>query len=153
MRKKISIKYSKERVVLSDVLPYETPVTFSNRYFYNYLIKRRKNKSKIKAYSEIEKILFSSKLDTKPFSFKISHKQGDFRELNIIHPNNQKKVVDFYEEHKDLILYYSSISPFSIRKPIKVAKFTFYDDILHKKNKDGDLEYAQMNKTILSMKI
>ena len=37
-RKKIkkSLKYSKNRVVLSDTLPYETPLTFSNRYFYNF---------------------------------------------------------------------------------------------------------------------
>ena len=61
MRKKIPITYSKERVVLSDVLPYETPVTFSNRYFYKYLKKRLKSKSNLKyrkkhnkAYSEIE---------------------------------------------------------------------------------------------------
>ena len=42
MRKKIPITYSKERVVLSDVLPYETPVTFSNRYFYKYLLESLK---------------------------------------------------------------------------------------------------------------
>ena len=42
MRKKVPISYSKERAVLSDVLSYETPVTFSNRYFYKYLIKHKK---------------------------------------------------------------------------------------------------------------
>ena len=38
MHKK-SIKYSLERVVLGDVLPYETPIIFSNRYFYDFLVK------------------------------------------------------------------------------------------------------------------
>lgn len=28
-RKKIKLKYGKERVLFSDVLPYETPLTFS----------------------------------------------------------------------------------------------------------------------------
>ncbi len=36
---KKSIKYSLERVVLGDVLPYETPIIFSNRYFYDFLVK------------------------------------------------------------------------------------------------------------------
>lgn len=33
MRKVINIKLKKERAILSDVLPYETPITFSNRFF------------------------------------------------------------------------------------------------------------------------
>ena len=36
--KKIRLKYKKERVLLSDVLPYELPVIFTNRYFYRYLV-------------------------------------------------------------------------------------------------------------------
>lgn len=39
IRKKRYIKYKKERVVLSDVLPYELPILFSNRYFYRFLLK------------------------------------------------------------------------------------------------------------------
>ncbi len=35
--KKYPIKYKKERVVLSDILPYEIPVIYSNRYFYKFL--------------------------------------------------------------------------------------------------------------------
>ena len=38
-RKKIRLKYKKERVLLSDVLPYELPFIFSNRYFYRFLVK------------------------------------------------------------------------------------------------------------------
>ncbi|CAM1368535.1 Reverse transcriptase [Tenacibaculum litopenaei] len=151
MRKKIPITYSKERVVLSDVLPYETPVTFSNRYFYKYLIKSLKSKSNSaykekynKAYSQIESILFGVEEKTKPFNFNITHKQNDFRELCVIHPVNQRKMVDFYEKYKNIIIYYSSLSPFSIRKPSKVANFTFYNDILHKKNEDKDLQHSQI---------
>ena len=77
MRKKIPITYSKERVVLSDVLPYETPVTFSNRYFYKYLLKSLKcnsnseyKKKQNKAYSEIESILFGVREKTKPFNLR-----------------------------------------------------------------------------------
>ena len=36
-RKKIKLSYSKERVLFSDVLPYECPIIFSNRYLYQFL--------------------------------------------------------------------------------------------------------------------
>jgi hypothetical protein len=186
MKKKIPIKYSKERVVLSDILPYETPLTFSNRYFYNYL-KNKENRRKIindkksnleenlnilnrlpnksgedeikiknleeelkiasndcKGFNEIERIL-TGNIGTKktiPFVFNIRHKSSDFRELSIIHPINQLKVVDFYTKYSPLILYYSTISKFSIRKPFSVSKYHFYNDLLHKKNKNGDLEHS-----------
>lgn len=38
-RKKIKLNYSKERVLFSDVLPYEYPIIFSNRYLYRFLAK------------------------------------------------------------------------------------------------------------------
>lgn len=37
-KRKIRLKYKKERVVLSDVLPFEIPIIFSNRYFYRFLV-------------------------------------------------------------------------------------------------------------------
>ena len=36
-KKALSINFPIERVVLSDVLPYEVPIVFSNRYFYRFL--------------------------------------------------------------------------------------------------------------------
>lgn len=38
-RREVRLRYKKERVVFSDVLPYELPIIFSNRYFYRFLIK------------------------------------------------------------------------------------------------------------------
>lgn len=40
-RKKINLKYRKERAILSDVLPFELPVTFTNRHFYNFLLENK----------------------------------------------------------------------------------------------------------------
>lgn len=151
MRRKIRIPYSKERVLLSDVLPYETPITFSNRHFYNYVLKRKKakrnsnfRKNHCKAFSEIENILFNVDNETIPFSFNISHKKNDYRELNIIHPKNQLRVCDFYDKFNQLIIFFCNKSEFSIRKPSKVADFFFFDDLLHKKNKDGELIYSKI---------
>lgn len=39
MKKKYVSNNKKQRVILSDILPYEIPVIFSNRYFYRFLVK------------------------------------------------------------------------------------------------------------------
>ncbi|MEP0010034.1 MAG: hypothetical protein ABJF72_12620, partial [Balneola sp.] len=160
-RKKKHIRNKKERVLLSDVLPYEVPVTFSNKSFYDFLIENDielkdntiswtgndptlksiiklifgltdENKVKNETENCIE-ISYQAKT-TQPFGFKISHKNIDFRELTVIHPLNQLWLITFYEKYKALILYYSGISKFSLRKPFKIAKFTYHKDKTHFEN-------------------
>jgi len=137
--KKKNIKKGIERAVLSDILPYETPPTFSNRQFYDFLVKNniRINGTKITfenhdpTLKTITKLLFgfckdNLKKNTIPFKYKISHKENDFRELTIIHPKHQLAVIDFYKKYKELILYYCNVSPFSIRKPVSISKYSYY---------------------------
>ena len=40
-KKALSINFPIERVVLSDFLPYEVPIIFSNRHFYNFIVKHQ----------------------------------------------------------------------------------------------------------------
>jgi hypothetical protein len=174
MKKKKFITYTKERAVLSDVLPYEIPLIFSNRHFYKFLsnneIELKENKLSFKnsftgdeeiAFIEILKILFDSNkfktgqdsipLDPKsdlkriPYTYKIIHKGTDFRTLNIPHPLNQLCIVDFYEKYKELIIYYSKTSPFSIRKPSTVARFVFFNDKLHESNKGRNDDFLELS--------
>ena len=169
-RKKIkkSLKYSKNRVVLSDTLLYETPLTFSNRYFYNFLDQYEVNfiKDGSEKFSfakqgcvkkeavvvQFLKMLFDlsnnsinneiklssdkskSEIRKIPFVYRITHKEKDYRELAIPHPKSQVELVTFYEKYKELLLYYSKESKFSIRKPFSVAKFIFNNDKLNKQN-------------------
>jgi hypothetical protein len=165
-RKRKHIRFPKERAVLSDVLPYEVPITFSNRYFYQFLIDNKieiiddkinfsNNLSgdRLDAFNSIIKILFvrdlTITLDWKfrkiPFTFRISHKEKDFRELALIHPINQLKLVDFYNKYKESILYSCSISNFSIRKPDNVAKYVFYNDKLHQSNKGNVTDFLELS--------
>lgn len=158
-KKKSNITNKKQRVVLSDVLPFETPATFSNRHFYEFLVSNNieLNKGKISwkdddtAIKLIIKLLFginenqiesqsnsSFTLNLKkgalkaiPFQYKISHKQKEFRELTIVHPKNQLAMIEFYDHYRELILYYSNQCEFSIRRPFKVAQFTYFKDRLH----------------------
>lgn len=177
-RKKKYIKYKKERVILSDVLPFEVPITFSNRHFYDFLLsckieiegeKIAIGKNETITNQEIVKLLFGinkdkpftdgkvnfeeDKRDAIPFGYKIVHKENDFRELTIIHPKNQLAVIDFYDKYRDLILYYSNKSQFSIRRPHRIAKYTYFKDRLHIEKlaetndeivEQNDLEYENL---------
>jgi hypothetical protein len=168
-RKKIELKYKKERVVFSDVLPYETPLIFSNRHFYRFLVKHKirieNNKlcwdaTMSDGAFESLKLLFGIDANTNktagsvsidkqkikiPFSYRIAHKQDKFRELVIIHPLNQLQMVEFYEKCKYLLLHYCNQSNFSIRRPDKVACYFYYKDRLHEqllgKKVDSKEEY------------
>src|SRR5699024_2164556 len=151
--------------------PYEVPVTFSNKSFYDFLIENEielknntiswtgddptlkyiiellfgltdENQVKNETNNMI-KIEYQAKT-TRPYGFKISHKQNDFRELTVIHPINQLSLVSFYEKYKALILYYSGISKFSLRKPFKIAKFTYYKDKTHFENLAHDHEHKSL---------
>jgi len=169
MKRRKFIRYTKERVVLSDVLPYEVPITFSNRYFYKFLVDNRielkshtlifKNRFRNResdAFLEMLKIITGSSdvhpshinlhrdaLKKIPFKYKVLHKDSDFRTLTLMHPFSQISIVDFYEQYKELILYHSRLSQFSIRKPDSIARFVFFNDKLHADslgNKDDYIE-------------
>ena len=160
-RKKIRLKYKKERVLLSDMLPYELPFIFSNRYFYRFLVRNgicienekivwNRNISEgaleILAFvlneASIAKMIVKhsvpcddshlKKFQTIPFTYRILHKPTKSRELSVIHPRNQILMVDFYDKYKSLMLYYCCIDKYSLRHPNKVACFFYYRDKLHK---------------------
>ncbi|MDP3749712.1 MAG: antiviral reverse transcriptase Drt3b [Phenylobacterium sp.] len=74
------------------------------------------------------------RIKTKPFSFKISHKESEARTLSICHPRNQVRVAEFYRRYHPLIIYYAGLSPFSLRKPSEIAKISYFKDRLHFEN-------------------
>ena len=159
-KKALSINFPIERVVLSDVLPYEVPIVFSNRYFYRFLcehaIKFHENRI---SWNHIDEVLDDlvkmvlgiqsakfvrhvtedcrnvsivdlDKADfvhTVPFVFSTTHKQDQLRQLSLMHPKGQLLVVDFYDQFKDLMIYYASRSEFSLRSPRRIAGCTYID--------------------------
>lgn len=156
--KKIKLKYKRERVLLSDVLPYELPIIMSNRMLYRFCVKNKVTyciQNKVLRWDkninmesfEIVKLLFGfalngnvkredgeaslSEYSTIPFTFHILHKETEFRSLSIVHPALQIRMVDFYDVFKHLILHYCGLSNYSLRYPSKVASFFYYKDKLH----------------------
>lgn len=165
-KKKRYFPYKKERVLLSDVLPYEIPLTFSNRRFYQFLIQNKiilnegtnifwHNSLPIEAVIYMA-ILFGVKFDSAflrnkqisiseheqyriPYTYKISHSMNKYRELSIPHPFNQLYLVNFYDTYKESILYYTNLSSFSLRKPSHIARYSYFKDKLHYDNVSGDI--------------
>lgn len=165
-------KKNKERCVLSDLLPYESPLIFTNRYFYRFLIlnnisyniftdvvswKFRDDitdklilimlgvhpNEKLKMIKDRKEIILNKKSKHGiSFNFKISHNENKFRELSIAHPKNQLQSIDFYDKFKEQILYYCSLSLFSIRYPDKIAKYVYFRDSTH---------YLNLNKNELEI--
>lgn len=160
-RKKIKLSYSKERVLFSDVLPYECPIIFSNRYLCRFLAKylwvgnfgkketqlKQTKRTDDKDANAFAALLFGCYETSKPigdlkhknnalfypYQFNIAHKTNKSRTLSIIHPYNQWQVVDFYDKYKYSILYLCHQSKFSLRKPHKIAQYFYYRDRLHRK--------------------
>lgn len=155
-RKKIKLRYKKERVVFSDVLPYELPFIFTNRYFYRFLVRNeisidgsdvlhwkegiqkgalailallsqhKGNQLKDKTEIDVKK-----QLVTIPFNYSIKHKETSNRSLSVVHPLNQIQMVNFYNQYKNVIIYLCGKSHFSIRYPNKVACYFYFKDRLH----------------------
>lgn len=157
-KKKIKLKYKKERVVFSDVLPYELPFIFTNRYFYRFLVKNEvfidadnklhwkdgihkgalailalmSHNARHQLDGKVEfDLIPGQRLITIPFNYSIKHKETSNRRLSIVHPLNQIQMVDFYNRYKNTILYMCGKSHFSIRYPNKVACYFYYKDRLH----------------------
>ena len=156
----MKLSYSKERVLFSDVLPYECPIIFSNRYLYRFLAKylwvpekggnketllKQKKRTNEKDANIFAALLFGCYDHNKPigdlkhknsalfYQFNIAHKPNKNRTLSIIHPYNQWQVVEFYEQYKYSILYLCNQSKYSLRKPHKIAQYFYYRDRLHHK--------------------
>lgn len=160
-RKKVKLNYSKERVLFSDVLPYECPIIFSNRYLYKFLAKYLwvgnvgKKDTQLKQTKRIDEedpsafaalllgcyehgkpindLIHRNSAIFYPYQFNIAHKANKNRTLSIIHPYNQWQVVEFYEQYKYSILYLCNQSKYSLRKPHKIAQYFYYRDRLHRK--------------------
>lgn len=113
-----------DRVLVTETLPFETPMVFANDGLYRLL----------QTYDQSCKIqrLFISGLvldniqgkkthSTVPFSYKIRKDDDGHRELGLMHPISQYKARKFYEKYENLLLYHCSLSPASMRSPEKIS--------------------------------
>ncbi|WP_028302657.1 antiviral reverse transcriptase Drt3b [Oceanospirillum beijerinckii] len=112
----------KLRTLLTDVLPYELPLWFSNFTMYQ----RFSTSAHANAYKTISGLDFESETGVYiPLDFLVSRGGNSTpRAISIMHPVAQLKVCDFYNEYDDLIEYYCTKSNYSLRHPYrKSTKF------------------------------
>jgi hypothetical protein len=129
MKKKNRIKRSDyNRVLITETLPFETPIIFSNDGLYNHL-------ASFGTASGIQKTIVDALVlgeghpkainSTIPYLYKVRKNSKEFRRLALLHPLSQWRLKCFYQKYEQLILHYCAQSPASIRSPRKVAG-TFY---------------------------
>lgn len=132
MNKLVGISRTKYRVAVSDILPYERPIFFTNRFFVRFLKhygvvcrdgRLVATKNQCDGLDEILSILGGHKRARRPsFQYSIaksSTEQG--RLLTVIHPYHQVQMVEFYDRYKSVITDFCQRSRYSIRFPHKVA--------------------------------
>ena len=117
-----------ERVLITDTLPFETPIIFSGDGFY-IRTKRKSNSGRI--HADLVDMLVLRKggkppPETIPFSYKIRHRVSDFRKLGVLHPSALWAVKEFYEEFDEWMIFECRRSPVSIRAPFRVSG-TYYE--------------------------
>lgn len=112
---------NKYRTLLSEVLPYETPLFFDNGGFYAHLTTERIKEEDVK-----ELLRAGNYNYTIPFNYKVQRnaRKGS-RALSVIHPISQLEVVDFYEKYDLSLLQATTDSPFSLRYINAVAKLHY----------------------------
>lgn len=115
------------RSLVTEVLPAETPIIFSNDGFY---LQCMKHVSENLPSSQIFNALVrqDSAFDKRryvPYTYRVRKNALSQRALSVIHVGAQWQVVRFYREMEALMLHYSKASPFKIRAPKDVAKTYF----------------------------
>jgi hypothetical protein len=103
----------KLRTLLTDVLPYELPLWYTNYCMYKAFKERQTTYEAISGLKPLKNKIFI------PLNYAVSRGDGKFRDLSIIHPVAQLRVCDFYNDFSDLIEYYCDKSNQSLRYPAK----------------------------------
>lgn len=143
MKERIFInRHDYERVILTDILPYEVPLIFSNEGLYHFFkhsyeeapefIKKDVLRLKDKNFYKVDYTL--------PFNYKIKKHTESYRTLSIIHPSLQKQFIDFYKKYDYVMINHCNKSPFTLRKPIRIANTYYEKDYASKKLNSNGIE-------------
>ena len=109
------------RALLTETLPYELPLIFSNDLLYASLV-RPSEKDAIKDI--VKKMRTKAKRATIPYNYQIAKDSARSTNLSVIHPNQQLQINDFYELYRQTLIDYCSNSECTLRRP--VAEMAIY---------------------------
>ncbi|WP_169802324.1 antiviral reverse transcriptase Drt3b, partial [Hydrogenophaga flava] len=109
------------RSLLTETLPYEVPLPFSNEGLYDFLKTNSQDAFKNEVHPELD--LLSTSSFTIPYSFKIRKSPSEYRTLSIMHPSMQIEVANFYQSYSSMILAQCKKSNWTLRAPAVVATY------------------------------
>ncbi|MEQ9595594.1 MAG: antiviral reverse transcriptase Drt3b [Parvibaculum sp.] len=134
------------RTLLTDTSPYEVPIIVSNDGFYRNLLDRSKFSPALRELIE-SFVIKNEPRYTVPYRYKIEKDSTSTRQLSLIHPTSQYRVVEFYQRYAPLVIYYSSIGRFSLRRPVRPGSTFFFrsdiSDLNQYKNNQIDTESVE----------
>lgn len=111
-------KTDKFRAVLTETLPYEVPMLFSNEGLYFSakagIVKNFDEKHGLEVFKQRPNI---------PYKYKIKKNSYETRGLAVMHPAQQLNFGDFYSKYDHLIVALCQRSPFSLRAPGAIASY------------------------------
>lgn len=115
------------RVLVTETLPGETPIIFSNEGLYNNV--RAGTPRQPVSRTLLDRLVHGTGCDSRhftvPYAFKVRKDSSEFRRLVLLHPIAQLQVRDFYQKYGELIIHFCKRSPASTRAPDRIAG-TFY---------------------------
>ena len=122
------------RALVTDTAPAEVPIIFSNDGF--YLNVKKKQERSASAQNFLHALLDTQvSFYTVPYRFRVTKDTFTTRRLSLIHPRSQISVAEFYKKYEELLCYYNSTSPFSIRAPTKIGSSYFFRSSVSERNK------------------
>lgn len=142
---KVKVRKNDEfRCLVTDVLPAETPIVFSNDGFYLRCISNSRNSgpSAFIFSSIVSQDVAFEKRRYVPYTYRIKKSALSYRSLSVVHPGAQWQVKNFYKYFAPLALHYTRGSRFSVRAPRDVAKTYFI--------KSGVSDLARFKKSAVS---
>lgn len=137
------------RALVTDTMPAEVPIIFSNDGF--YLNEKARSDKSLNAQTLLAAILDRDpKQYSIPYRYRVTKDTISTRMLSLLHPSSQIDVANFYKKYEELICHYNSRSPFSIRAPAKVGSTYFFSDSMSDKNKKkgSSIDTVQFEKRV-----
>ena len=130
------ISNRKYRAIVSDVLPYERPIFFSNRMFVRLLdhygvrtengrlvaTRNTKNEPGLDVVLRLLGGVNGDRRTSYQYAISRGEEGGKTRILTIIHPYHQVEMAEFYEQYRMLLIDFCRRSEASLRYPERVAE-------------------------------
>ncbi|MFC7517277.1 antiviral reverse transcriptase Drt3b [Herbaspirillum sp. GCM10030257] len=152
MKAKHKIKRSDyNRILVTETLPFETPIIFSNDGLYDRI-------KEIESTGAVQRTITealvlgeghpSSVNSTIPYNYKIKKNFVEFRRLSLLHPLSQWQIKNFYQKYERLILHYCSEGVGSIRSPQSIAGSFYNKSSWEKINqyKNGNVSLSSLDR-------